>query len=206
MPEEIGLFEAMHTQRAIRHFKPDPVPDELITKILEAAIRAPNAVNTQNWAFMVVKDAETRRKVADYYRMAPGPNPDDLPQPQRRIYREANEFAQRLHEVPVFIIPCIIHDGSPPSNPAFGRGSFIFPAVQNILLAARGLGLGSILTGRHTRFDKEVKEILGIPDNVDTAALLPIGYIADGHGYGPTRRHPLKEVVFTDRWGNNWEG
>ncbi|MCE2463747.1 MAG: nitroreductase family protein [Dehalococcoidia bacterium] len=155
---------------------------------------------------MVVKDAEIRRKIADYYRMAPAPNPDELPQPRRRIYREANEFAQRLHEVPVFIIPCIVHDGSVPSNPAFGRGSFIFPAVQNILLAARGLGLGSILTGRHTMFDKEVKEILGIPDNVDTAALLPIGYVADGHGYGPTRRRALEEVVFTDRWGNNWGG
>ena len=77
----------------------------------------------------------------------------------------------------------------------------IYPAVQNILLAARGLGLGSVITTLHKRYEDEIKELLGIPENVETAALLPIGHPTDDVGYGPTRRAPVEEVTFWDRWG-----
>ena len=203
MPDEIGLFEAIHSQRGIRYLKPDPVPDELIRKILEAAIRAPNGANLQRWAFMVVKDAEQRRKVAECYQRVQGPQiTSDMPPQIQRNFRAGRHLAQHLHEAPVFIIPCVLHDGSPPD---WNRGATIFPAVQNILLAARGLGLGASLTTRHKAYESEVKEILGIPENVDTAALLPIGYPVDGHRYGPTSRKPLEEVAYTDRWGNSFK-
>ena len=200
MTEEIGLFEAMYTQRAIRYLKPDAVPDELIHKILDAAIRAPSGGNTQRWAFLVIRDQETKRKIAERFRSARGTrtSPDMSPHEQR-IYRGVDYMAQHLEEVPVFIVPCIRHDGSPST---MGRGASIYPAVQNILLAARGLGLGSVLTSRHKMFEDDFKKILGIPDDVETAALLPIGYLADGVRYGPNRRDPVEEVTFYDRWGN----
>ena len=199
MPEEIGLFEAMHTQRAIRYLKPDPVPDELIDKILEAAIRAPSGGNRQHWAFVVIRDPGTRKQIAQSFRSAPGSRvtPDMSPR-QRRIYAGVDHMAEHLGEVPVFIFACIHHDGSPSD---MNRGASIYPAVQNILLAARGLGLGSVLITRQKMFEEELKRLLDIPENVETAALLPIGYRADGAGYGPNSRRSLAEVVYHESWG-----
>ena len=201
MPEEIGLFEAMYTTRAIRYLKPDPVPDELIRKILDAGTRAPSGSNSQQWAFIVVRDPEIRRKIADRFRSGRERvlRPDMTPQ-QRRIYRGVDHMAEHLHEAPVFVVPCVKHDGSPST---MGRGASIYPAVQNILLAARGLGLGSVIMTRHRQFEDEFKQLLGIPENVETAALLPIGYLAEGVRFGPTKRRPLEEVVFYDRWENS---
>ena len=105
-----------------------------------------------------------------------------------------------MEDVPVFILACIQTDPG-----ATLPGSSIYPAVQNILLAARGLGLGSVLTTRQMRFEEELKQLLGIPEDVATAALLPIGFPAEGSRYGPTRRRPLEEVAFSDRWGNAWQ-
>ena len=116
---------------------------------------------------------------------------------------DAEHLAAHLHEVPVLILCCHEHDGSPSD---IHRGASIYPAVQNMLLAARGLGLASVLTTRPRRgFEKEIKEKLGIPDNVDTAALLPLGYPADGHRYGPTNRRPVEEVTFGETWGQRWD-
>ena len=84
-----------------------------------------------------------------------------------------------------------------------GRGSSIYLAVQNLLLAARGLGLGSVFTSLHKRYESEVKTLLGIPDNVETAALLPIGYPAEGARYGPTRRLPVQDVTYWERWSSH---
>ncbi len=200
MTQEIGLFEAMHSQRAIRYLKPDPVPDELIRKLLEAAIRAPNGANRQEWSFVVVRDPQTRKKIADLYLDAVvSQKSPDLAPDQEKIYTATKHLADHLHEVPVFIFPCHTHEFSSPDRP---WGSYIYPAVQNILLAARGLGLGSVLITRHKYYEKEIKDILGIPEGVETAALLPIGYPAEGARYGPTRRRPVEEVTFHERWGN----
>ena len=103
---------------------------------------------------------------------------------------------EHMDDAPVLLLACIEHGGS--TN--LTTGSSIYPAVQNILLAARGLGLGSVLTTFHKQYEDEVREILGIPDNVETAALLPIGYPADGVRYGPTRRKPMEEVTHWDGW------
>ena len=200
MSDEIGLFEAMHTQRAIRYFKSDPVPEEALDKILEAASKAPSGTNRQMWHFIVVQDDDLRAKLADIYRRAGRnalPNLQWLQDVNPRILRSATHLVEHMDDAPVLLLACIEHGGS--TN--LTTGSSIYPAVQNILLAARGLGLGSVLTTFHKQYEDEVREILGIPDNVETAALLPIGYPADGVRYGPTRRKPMDEVTHWDGWG-----
>ena len=202
MPEGIDLFEAIDTQRAIRRFKPDPVPDEMITRLLQAAIKAPSGGLREGWSFIVIRDQETRRKIGDLYRtgdrfvISP-----DLTAQQRRVYASAQHLEDHMEDVPVFILACI----QDVPGASFSGGGSIYPAVQNILLAARGLGLGSVLTGRHRRFEEEIKQLLNIPEDVVTAALLPIGFLAEGVRYGPTRRRPLEEVAFNDQWGQSWQ-
>jgi nitroreductase len=197
MPDEIGLFEAIDTQRGLRRFKPDPVPDDMITRVLQAAIKAPSGGVQQGWSFIVVRDPEIRRKIGDLYRTGSRFDiRDDMTGQQRRVYRLAQHLEDHLDDVPVLIVACL--------RGGLGSGASIYPAVQNILLAARGLGLASVLTTRQSRFEADIKEILGIPDEVSTAALLPIGFPAEGTRYGPTRRRPLDEVAFDGRWGNGW--
>ena len=205
MPDDIGLFEAIYSQRAIRYFKPDPVPDELIHKLIEAGTKAPSGGNRQGWKFLVITDQETKAKIADYYEQGwehayglANPNPPDI---QTHVRRSADYLARTMADVPVLLMACIEHDGGPST---MGRGGSIFPSVQNILLAARGLGLGSCLTSLHKRYEDEIKELLGIPENVETAALLPVGYPADSNRYGPTRRAPVEEVTYRERWGESW--
>ena len=102
----------------------------------------------------------------------------------------------------MLILVCVVHSGSPTH---MERGASIYPAVQNLLLAARGLGLGSVITTIHKRYEEEIKALLGIPKNVETAALLPVGYPAAGTRYGPTRRNPVEDVTFLDTWGSQWK-
>ena len=184
MTEGFDLFEAIETQRGIRYFKPDPVPDELITRLLQAAIKAPSGGVRQGWRFIVIRDQETRRKIGDMYRAGPDfvIRPDMTPQ-QLKVYGAAQHLEDYIEEVPVLIVACI--QGDPASTT---WGASIYPAVQNILLAARALGLGSVLTTHHRRFEER---LLGIPEDVVTAALLPVGFPAEGSRYGPTRRRPL---------------
>ena len=201
MPEGIDLFEAIDSQRGIRYFKPDPVPDDLITRLLQAAIKSPTGGVRQGWSFIVIRDQETRRKIGDIYRTGSRfVIRDDMTAQQRRVYGAAQHLEDHMEDVPVIILACIQAD---PGSTTWG--SSIYPAVQNILLAARGLGLGSVLTTRQRRFEEEIKLLLGIPEDVVTAALLPIGFPAEGSRYGPTRRRPLEEVAFSDRWGNSWQ-
>ena len=200
MSDEIGLFEAMHTQRAIRYFKSDPVPKEALNKIIEAASKAPSGTNRQMWHFIIVQDDGLRARLADIYRRAGRnalPNLQWLQDVNPRILRSATHLVEHMDDAPVLMLACIEHSGS--TN--LTTGSSIYPAVQNILLAARGLGLGSVLTTFHKQYEDEVREILGIPENVETAALLPIGYPADGVRYGPTRRKTMEEVTHWDGWG-----
>ncbi|PKB64708.1 MAG: hypothetical protein BZY80_02020 [SAR202 cluster bacterium Io17-Chloro-G2] len=201
MAEGIDLFEAIDTQRAIRYFRPDPVPDELITRLLQAAIKGPSGGIRQGWGFIVIRDPEIRRKIGDLYRTGSTfeIRPDMTAQ-ERRVYTAAQHLEDHMDEVPVLILACI--QAVPGATVS---GGSIFPAVQNILLAARGLGLGSALTTRQTRFEAEIKSMLDIPEDVMTAALLPVGFPADGSRYGPTRRRPLEEVAFSDRWGRGWQ-
>ncbi len=224
---EIGLFEAIYSARSLRRLKPDPVPDALITRILDAAIRAPSAGNAQNWAFIVVRTAETRRQLGVIYRKASDIAAAVYAARGRPAHLSERQFARMLDagghlwdhigEAPVLLIPCQRRPVVPPQEtlpPSVAqryadelayaeriRGASIYPAVQNILLACRGLGLGTVITTNHIRCEDEVKALLAIPADVDTFALMPIGWPIDP--FGPLTRRPLAEIVHTDRWDPN---
>lgn len=199
MNADIGLFEAMNTQRAIRYLKPDPIPEDMITRLMEAAIKAPSGTNQQHWSFIVVRDDGLRKQLGDIYQKAGRaaiPRIQYVEAENQRLFDSAVYLVDHLGEAPVLILACIEHGGST----GLTTGASIYPAVQNILLAARALGLGSVLTTFHKAYEQEVKNILGLPDNVETAALLPVGFPAQGVRYGPTKRRSLDEVVHWDRW------
>ena len=204
MTQEIGLFEALYSQRALRKLKPDDVPDELISKLIESATKAPSGADRQPWRFLVIRDPETKRQIAEYYLWAweqayPGGSVGNTI--STGVYASADHLARNMADVPVLIMACVERSGP---EATFGLGGSIFPAVQNLLLAARGLGLGCALTSLHKRYDTEIKALLGIPDNFETAALLPVGYPEEGTRYGPTRRAPVAEVSYREKWGQAW--
>jgi nitroreductase len=229
MPE-IGLFEAIYSARSLRRLKPDPVPGELITKILDAAIRAPSGGNSQNWAFVVVRDLEQRQKLGAIYRKASdiaeamyaarGRPPHLTEQQFGRMMGAGAYLWQHMGEAPVLLLPCGRRPIVPPREAlrpdiAFSwedevayadriRGASIYPAVQNIILACRALGLGTLITTNHIHCEGEVKALLGIPEDVATFALMPIGWPLDR--FGPLTRRPLAEVAHADRWGAAWPG
>ena len=154
------LFEAIQTQRAIRRFKAVPVPMELVRQALEAAVRAPSGGNQQPWAFVIVTEPERKRRIAALYRQSwdevYGP-PERAATLSQQVHASASYLAEHMAEAPVLVLACVRHDGSPSS---LGRGASIYPAVQNFMLAARALGLGTALTTLHKRYEREVKEIL----------------------------------------------
>ena len=199
------LFEIIATTRSMRRLKPDPVPAELIRKILEAGVSAPSGGNMQRWRFLVVRDPKVKQTVGAYYKrawdevVAPRygagePAPGMTPERFKRMLDAAQYLADHIHEAPVWIIPCM--EGATPTRTA---GSSIYPAVQNMLLAARALGLGATLTTLYLNFEKEVEAALGLPPDVHSYALLPIGYPMGR--FGPVRRVSLAEVVYGDQWG-----
>jgi nitroreductase len=206
MPEEThDLFEIMATTRSMRRLKPDPVPDQLIRQILEAGVFAPSGGNMQRWRFLVIKDAQVKQTIGAYYKrawdevVAPRyragePAPGTSRERFHRMLDAAQYLADHIHEAPVWIIPCL--EGASPTRTS---GSSIYPAVQNMLLAARALGLGVTLTTLYLSFEKQVEAALGLPPDVHSYALLPIGYPM-GH-FGPVRRVPLAEVAYQDHWG-----
>jgi nitroreductase len=200
--DEIGLFEAIFTQRAIRRFKPDPVPQELLERVLTAATKAPSGGNMQPWAFVVIRDQEKLQAAAEiarqrferlYEHALARQQPGDPP-PMPNLKRMIDE----IDLVPSWIVVCA--DG-PPGVPAEQLQGSLYPAVQNLLLAARGVGLGAVLTGLLAgEGPGGVRELLDLPEHVQPIAFIPIGYPADGVHYGPTTRRPLSEVVHWDRW------
>ncbi len=225
---EPTLFEAIHTARSLRRLKPDPVPQALITTVLDAAIRAPSGGNAQTWSFLVVRDAALRRELGRLYRKgsdiaaasyAARGRPAHLTQEQfDRMLRDGAWLWDHMGDAPVLLLPCLQPPPLPPREKLAPdmqarfaeeaaymqriRGASIYPAVQNIMLACRGLGLGTVLTTNHLRCEPEVKAVLGIPDEVDTYGLMPIGWPLGR--FGPLSRRPLTEVAFADRWGTPW--
>jgi nitroreductase len=225
---EIGVFEAIYSARALRRLKPDPVPDEIITRILDAAIRASSAGNAQNWAFVVVRDQEQRRRLGAIYRKASDiadeiykarGRPAHLTEEQyRRLMTSGAHLWDHMGDAPVLLVPCLHERLTPPREmlpPAVQaiyegelayqqhiRGASIYPAVQNIILACRAFGLGTVITTNHIRCEDEVKAVLGLPPDVSTYALMPIGY-PEGK-FGPLARKPVGEVAYADRWGSAW--
>jgi nitroreductase len=220
----IDLFEAIYTARAQRRLRPDPVPEKLITRVLDAAIRASSAGNAQNWHFVVIRDAEQRRRVGALYRKASDiaeavyqarSHPSHLTEAQwQRMMTSGEHLWNHMGDAPVLLVPCL-HQRDLPARDALDpawhehydseraylnriRGASIYPAVQNVILACRAFGLGTVITTNHLRIEAEFKALLGIPNDVDTFALMPIGWPEER--FGPLSRRPLEEVLHIDRW------
>jgi nitroreductase len=200
------VFSIIHTTRAMRRLATTPVADDLILEILRAGICAPNGGNRQPWSFLIVRDADVKARVQHYYALAYEAvtrEVYELAAPSgvtREQYEQQDErvrhLTEHIHEAPVWIVACL-HVGDRP--PAAGTGASIYPAVQNMLLAARALGLGATLTNRHLVFAKEVDAIFGLPPEVRSFAIVPIGYPLGK--FGPVRRGPLEPLLHADQWG-----
>jgi nitroreductase len=200
--EDVPLLEGIRTTRALRRLKPDPVPPALIRKVCEAGTFAPSGGNRQPWIFVAVTDPERRRWVADRYRplflryIAPAQEAAKdpaYPAAKRRNMAAAIHLAETLHEVPVHLFVAGWTRRGAPQLQA------LFPAVQNVLLACRAVGLGASLTQVHLAIGAEVDAWLGLPPNCPTCALIPIGWPA-GPGYARPVRRPVDDCLFVDRY------
>jgi nitroreductase len=211
MNEDLNLFHIMKTMRPMRRLKPAPVPQGLIEEILDAAVCAPNSLNTQPYRFLVVRDPESKAFFGERYDRAMSENfvsmvpADDDNSRQARNIRTALQLGKRIKDVPVLLFICGKRDwpfavpeservGAAP--PSYGS---VYPCIQNILLGCRAKGLGASLTTMHQVFEDEMCALLGIPRTYGIVAVLPVGY-PEGH-FGPVGRRPSAELTYLERWG-----
>ncbi len=202
------LWEAIYTQRAIRRWRDEPVPDALIWKVIEAGTKAPSGSNLQPWRFVVIRDAETREAIAAELRQGlenPGLRQmiDNAiksgPRGERLMMAGAKGLFENLASAPVLIVPCLYGLQSPTQDPAtLLAGSSIYQAVQNMMLAARGLGLGTVMTTFQGAVDGVLRERCGIPAEATPAAIIPMGF--PDANFGPTNRKPVEDVTGWERW------
>ena len=213
---EIGLYEAMSSLRAVRRLRPDPIPDDVIERVLQAATWAPSGGNVQPWRVIVVQDAAKRERLQQLYigpwrQYAKGHRGqadhlgEDARARQERMLAAADHLAEHLHEAPAILVFCFqpermaITDAGLDRPSVVGGGS-VYPAVQNALLACRAEGLGCTLTTLLCFAEKQVVALLGIPEGWYTCAFLPIGY-PSRKGHGPITRRPVSKMAFRDAWG-----
>ncbi len=209
LPEDqVGLLEGLTSTRAIRRYRDEPIPDSALRAMLFAATRGPSGSNRQPFRFVVLTDSERARqakaligdaaralwsakRARDGYDQGSGKVADS---PKARLARTMDDYVAHFETAPVLVLPCLVRYREP--SPM--EGASVYPAVQNLLLAARALGYGGVITGFHGQVDKPLKELLGIPEEVFIAATVTLGRPRGAHG--PVRRRPLPELVYGDRW------
>ena len=199
-----AFFRVLYTTRALRRLKPDPVPEELLFQLVDAAIRAPSGQNAQDWRFVVVTDpaikslmqtAATEAWARYQPRFAAEPSlMDELPRTKRLSLKATAHLAHHVGEAPAVILVCGLKARH--SSP----GGSAFPSVQNLLLAARAAGLGAALVTMPLWSTFLARRALGLPWNVSPCAVVPLGWPIGR--YGPTTRRPVGDVVHVDRYGN----
>lgn len=188
-----------------------PVPKQLIRDCLELTLQAPTGGNRQGWRWLVVTDAEKRNALAEIYRKGAGSYLEDGYQTatasgaaqDSRVFDSARYLAERLHDVPVHVIPCIRVDHLPADPPRHvwpGLMGSIMPAVWSFQLALRSRGLGSVLTTLHLSHGDEAAQLLGIPEGIMQVGLLPVAYTI-GTEFKPAKRPPLDEITYWEHWG-----
>lgn len=209
--DSIGLLEGLTTTRSIRRYTDDPVPDEAMRDIMFAATRAPSGSNRQPFRFIVLRDGEiaeqakaiigrgaravwAAKRENEGYDKGSGIDPDS---PKARMARSMERYVDDMEKVPVLILPCFIRHR--PANAT--EGASVYPACQNLLLAARGLGYGGVLTIWHAYVEDELRELLQLPDDVVIAATITLGKPEGNHG--PVRRVPLGDLIYDGVWGDN---
>jgi nitroreductase len=208
---DISLVEAIYTLRAMRRLETTPVSDDDLRFLVDAATQEPSASNSQDWAFVVVTDAGQRRRIGEIYRevgralirdqmLASG----KLPPEMEKVYRHAMILVEGMGDAPALIV--VTARGQHPPNGMLGAAWYgsLFPAVQNLMLAARSRGLGTTLTTLHKARERDVKAVLQIPDDWETVALIPVGHPRGR--FGRLRRTPSAQVTHWDRWGNQRGG
>ena len=209
--EELGVLETIYNCRAMRRLKPDPVPEELLLKLIDAANQAPTGSNAQGARWIVVRERAQREKLAALNKaavsnyVAPSSGraaalPHQPADKRARMLKAVLWQAEHLQDIPALIIACYQFDHSARAGvaQAAGAGS-IWPAVQNLLLAARALGLGAAPTTLGLANRAAAREVLALPDNVEAFCLIPVGYPTGK--FGPVTRLPVRETVRWDRWG-----
>jgi nitroreductase len=201
----VNVFEAMYTSRALRRFSPDPVPEDVVFQLIDAAIRAPTGHNSQDWRFIVVTDHAVKSKMQEWSERAwemafPAYQDqaaiDALPRTQRLSIQSVKDLASSLASVPLIVVVCGLRGKH--SSP----GGSHFPAVQNMLLAARALGLGGSIFNLPMVGGNGMYELLGVPESNEIYCCVPIGYPTDKQG--PLRRKPVKRVAYLERFGQEW--
>lgn len=183
--EDLPLLEGIRTTRAIRRLRPDPVPPSLIRKVVEAGTFAPSGGNRQPWFFIAVTEPERRQWIAQHYRTAfdayiapalEAAKDPAYPDDKRRNMRAAIHLAEHLHEVPVLLfVAGWMRRGHEQSQA-------LFPAIMNVLLACRAVGLGASLTTVHRMYQLEIDDYLGLPEGVPSSAMIPIGWPVGRYG------------------------
>lgn len=202
---QVELLEGIASTRAIRRFRSAPIPERDLNRILFAASRAPSGTNRQPFRFVVLRDGPTSRAAKDLLarsfseawatkRGSEGYEKADPQSPQGRLAFAIQHLVDHFGEIPVVVLVC-----TRPRHNSLIDGASVYPACQNLLLAARGLGYGGVLTGWHSGVEPELKSLCGIPDGVVIAATIPLGVPKGRHG--PVRRRPLQELVFEGQWG-----
>jgi nitroreductase len=211
----IELYEAMRTLRAVRRLRPDPIPNDVLRRVLQAATWAPTGGNRQAWRVIMVKDPVRKQRLGELYKKVAIPLIQSyserfatLPENERikaeKMICSALYLAEHFGEAPVLCIFCFHPDGLIVTDVELNRvsvvgGGSIYPAVQNLLLACRAEGLGCVLTTLLCKAEPEVRELLQIPQPWGTAAAVPIGY-PQLRGHGPISRRAVEEMAFVDSW------
>lgn len=208
-PDTVGLLEGLATTRAIRRYRDEPVPDNVLRDIMFAATRAPSGSNRQPFRFLVFTDSEKSRQVKeliargarsiwgakrsnDGYEKGSGVVADS---PKARMAAAMDEYVDNFSSVPVLVLPVLVRYRAAMNL----EGASIYPACQNILLAARGLGYGGVLTAFHGPVNDELTQLLDLPENASVMATITLGRPVGAHG--PVRRAPMADLVFGDTWG-----
>jgi nitroreductase len=210
-PDTVGLLEGLATTRAIRRYTDDPVPNDVLRDIMFAATRAPSGSNRQPFRFLVFTDSDRSRHVKqivargaqaiwggkrtnDGYEQGSGTVADS---PKARMAATMDEYIDNFEKVPALILPVLVRYRAAMHI----EGASIYPACQNILLAARALGYGGVLTAFHGPVNDELVDFLDLPENAAIMATISIGKPRGGHG--AVRRAPMSDLVFGDTWGES---
>lgn len=210
------LYDAMSTMRAVRKLRADPIPDDVLARVFEAATFAPTGGNRQPWRMIAVTGTDAKTRLGELYkarwndyaamhRKGASGLPDEMRAADERTLAAGDYLADHIKALPVLVVVCFnpkymaVTDAGLDRISVVGGGS-IYPAVENLLLAARAEGLGCVLTTLLCMEEDAVKELLGIPDGWGTAAMIPLGYPV-GKGHGPITRKPVSDLFFAERWG-----
>ncbi|HTO54562.1 MAG TPA: nitroreductase family protein [Myxococcota bacterium] len=200
----MDAIEALTTTRAMRRLKPDPVPEALLKQVIHAATCASSPGNSQGWDFVVVRDPGQRKRIGDVVREQVLPRLVPIPEAagpgasRDRMLRGAHHLANHFDQAPVVVFVC----GAsiyPPGNPMeLFVPAALYPAAQNLIVAARALGLGTVFTTFHMMCEPEIREILGVPQTHRIQVTIPLGW-PEGR-FGPVKRKPVEQVIHWDRF------